>query len=106
MSAVGGVVPDRAAAEKDALNALRRIAAKGAYAQPADATPGAGGDFAVFSSRNGFAQALATISAAAFAWARGRGWLEPDPGTGRYRIAAAGIKVLRRAKSGALAPSP
>jgi hypothetical protein len=106
MSPAGGAVPDRAVAERDRLNALRRIAAKGAYAVPADSALGTGGDFAVFSPRNGFAQALATISAAAFAWARGRGWLEPDRGTDRYRITEAGIKALRRAKSGQPAHMP
>jgi len=54
-------------------------------------------------SRQAFRDALALDEDT---WARGRGWLEPDPGTGRYRIAAAGIKVLRRAKSDALAPIP
>ena len=100
MASAGGTAPDRAAAEKDGLHALRRIAAKGAYAVPADPTRGSGGDFAVFSPRNGFAQALAIISAAEFAWVRARGWLERDQGTDRYRIAMAGIKALRRAKSG------
>ena len=100
MSPADGAAPDRSAVEKDGLEALRRLAAKGAYAVPVEPALGAGGDFAVFSPRNGFAQALATISAAAFAWSRRRGWLEPDQGTGRYRIAAAGIKALRRAKSG------
>src|SRR5436190_11327746 len=99
MASAGGTA-DRAAAEKDGLHALRRIAAKGAYAVPADPTLGSGGDFAVFSPRNGFAQALAIISAAAFAWVRARGWIERDQGTDRYRIAMAGIKALRRAKSG------
>lgn len=67
---------------------------------PADPTLGSGGDFAVFSPRNGFAQALAIISAAAFTWVRARGWLERDHGSDRYRIAVAGIRALRRAKSG------
>jgi uncharacterized protein DUF6456 len=106
MSPAGGAAPDRSAAEKAGLNALRCIAAKGAYAVPADPALGTSGDFAVFSPRNGFAQALATISAAAFAWGRERGWLEPDQGTDRYRIAAAGIKALRRAKSGQSAHMP
>jgi hypothetical protein len=106
MSPAGGAASDRSAAEKAGLDALRRIAAKGAYAVPADPALGTDGGFAVFSPRNGFAQALATISASAFALARGRGWLEPDQGTDRYRIAASGIKALRRAKSGQSAHVP
>jgi hypothetical protein len=106
MSPAGGAAPDRSAAEKDGLNALRRIAAKGAYAVPADPALGHEGDFAVFSPRNGFAQALATISAAALAWVRARGWIERDQAPDRYRIAAAGIKALRRAKSGQPAHMP
>jgi Domain of unknown function (DUF6456) len=100
MSPAGGAAPDRLAAESDRLRALRRIAAKGAYAMPADPVLGPDGDFAVFSPRNGFAQALAIIPAAAFAWARAHGWIEGDQAPDRYRIASAGIKALRRAKSG------
>jgi hypothetical protein len=92
-------VPDRATAEKDALAALRRLAAKGAYAAPVAAGSGASGGFSVFSPRNDFAHALATIPAAAFTPLRQRGWVEVDQGTDRYRIAAAGIKALRRSKS-------
>jgi hypothetical protein len=106
MSPADGAVRNPSAAEKDGLEALRRLAAKGAYAVPADAAHGAGGDFAVFSPRNDFAQALATISVAAFDWVRRRGWLQPEQGTDRYRIAAAGIKALRRAKSGPSAAMP
>jgi hypothetical protein len=95
------------AIEKNALLALRRLAAKGAYALPAEAALGTGGDFAVFSPRNGFDQPLATIPAAAFAWARGRAWIEIEqPGSSRYRIAPAGIKALRRAKSGPAVSTP
>ena len=87
------------AAESDALDALSRLAAKGVYAAPLDASLGAGTRFGIFSPRNGYAQAVATLPGRAVALARRRGWLAPDPGVDRYRIAAAGIEVLRRAKS-------
>lgn len=106
MPAPDGAALSRAAAERDGLEALRRLSAKGAYAIAAEAAPGADGDFAVFSPRNDFAQAFVTIPAAAFAWAHRRGWLKPEQATGRYRIAAAGIKALRRAKSGASSAPP
>jgi DNA-directed RNA polymerase specialized sigma24 family protein len=106
MSPADSTSPDLSAAEKDGLQALRRLAAKGAYAVPVEPALGTAGDFAVFSPRNGFAQALATISASAFAWVHRRAWLELDQATGRYRIASAGIKALRRAKSGPALPTP
>lgn len=96
----------RAATEKDALLALRRLAAKGAYAVPDGAAPGAGGDFSILSARDGNSQPLATITAAAFAWARRNSWIESEPGTGRYRISADGVKALRRASSGPAALAP
>jgi len=96
----------RSTAETGALEALSRLAAKGAYAQPVDAALGASSEFAVFSPRNGREQALATIPREAIAWACSRGWLELDQGANRYRIAAAGVEVLRRAKcSHSAAPS-
>jgi hypothetical protein len=85
--------------EKDALLALRRLAAKGAYAIRGEAAPGADRSLAVFSPRNGFADASATIPAAAFAWVLRRGWIEAEQGTGRYRISVAGVKTLRKASS-------
>src|SRR5215470_13351718 len=87
-----------AAIEIDALSAIRRLAAKGAFAVPVEAASGAG-DFAVFSDRNGGSQPLARIPAAAFAWARRKSWVEAEPDTGRYRISADGVKALRRASS-------
>jgi Domain of unknown function (DUF6456) len=60
----------------------------------------ANGEYAVFSPRNGFAQALAVIPPAVFASARRRGWVEPDQDGERYRLAAAGIRAMRQAKSG------
>jgi murein DD-endopeptidase MepM/ murein hydrolase activator NlpD len=101
MSPADDVAADQSAVERDGLEALRRLAVKGAYAVPVETGTGAGGDFAVFSPRNDFAQALATIAAATFDWCRRRGWLAPEQTTGRYRIAKAGIKALRRAMSGA-----
>ena len=106
MSSADGAAPGGSAVGREGLEALRRLAAKGAYAVPAQAALGGGGDFAVFAPRNGFAQTRATISAAAFAWMRRRGWLEPDQGADRYRITTAGIRALRRAKSGPSAPMP
>jgi hypothetical protein len=99
MSPADGAAPEAAAAEKDAPEALRRLAVKGAYAVPAHA----GAGFAIFSPRNAFAHALAAISPAAFALARRRAWIAPDPETGRYCIAAAGMNALRRIKSDASA---
>jgi hypothetical protein len=86
--------PD-AATEKEALHALSRLAANGAYAAPV-----AGASFGVFSLRDGQAQPIATVSSAAVALACRRGWLALETGSDRYRIAARGIEVLRRAKSG------
>ena len=100
MSAIRSATSDIAAAEKEGLKALRCMASKGAYAQPADAIRGLGGDLAVFSPRNRFTQALAIIPAPAFAWLAARGWLEREEGTDRYRLAAAGVKALRQARSG------
>jgi hypothetical protein len=102
MSPATGAAPDPAAAERDGLEALRRLAVKGAYAVPAEA----GASFAIFSPRNAFTHALATISLAAFAWARRRRWIAPDQGTGRYCVAPAGIQALRRAKSGPSTSTP
>ena len=90
-----------AAAETDALDSLARLAAKGAYAAPLDAAPGAGERFGVFLPGDGYARAVATLPGSAVALACRRGWLAPDPRTDRYRIAAAGVEALRRAKCGA-----
>jgi hypothetical protein len=66
-------------ARKDTFDVLWRLAVKGAYAVPAKrGGAAADGEYAVFSPRNGFAQVLAVIPAAAFASARRRGWVEPD----------------------------
>ena len=89
--------PD-AATEKEALHALSRLAASGAYAAPV-----AGASFGVFSLGDGQARPTVTLSNAAVALACRRGWLALAAGSDRYRIAATGIEVLRRAKSG---PSP
>ena len=94
--------PD-AATVSDALEVLSRLAAKGAYAAPLDAALGAGEPFGVFSARDGQAQPVATLPGCAVLLACRRGWLARDPGTDRYRIAAAGIEALRRARSGASA---
>lgn len=98
-------VNGRPPAETSALEALSRLAAKGAYAEPADPAHETTCAFAVFSPRIG-PQALGTIPAAVIAWASSRGWLAPDQGTSRYRIAAAGVEALRRAKCGQSPPAP
>lgn len=85
------------------LHALARLAAKGAYLGPLDANAGPAGPFAVFSARDAHASASSSLSASAIASACSRGWLAPDTREGCYRIAAAGIQALRRAKSGAAA---
>lgn len=97
--------PDRAGrgplpAEAAALDALSRLAAKGVFAAPMDAALGARGPFGVFSPRDGYARAIATVPGDAVDLACRCGWLAAEEGTGRYRIAAAGIAALRRAKSG------
>ena len=92
---------DASEAAADGLDGLWRLAAKGAYAVPVEDARSNAGDFAVFSPRNDFVAPLVVVSADAFAWARSRGWVEPDPSAGdRYRLASAGRKALRRAKSG------
>jgi hypothetical protein len=94
----------RPATETSALEALSRLAAKGAFAEPADPVHGTGGAFAVFSPRIG-PQALGTIPAPIIVWACSRGWLASDQGSNRYRIAAAGVEALRRAKCGQSPPT-
>ncbi len=94
--------PD-AATEADALEALSRLAAKGAHAAPVDAALGGGERFGVFLPRDGYVRPVASLPGCAVALASRRGWLAPDPGSDRYRISAAGIEALRRAKSGASA---
>jgi Domain of unknown function (DUF6456) len=92
--------PD-AATLSDALKALSRLAAKDAYAAPLEGALGAGERFGVFSARDGQAQPVATLPGSAVVLACRRGWLARDAGTDRYRIAAAGIEALRRARNGA-----
>ena len=58
MSTTERAVRADAATEKDALQALPRLAAKGAYAAPLIA----GAGFGVFSPRDGEAQPIATLS--------------------------------------------
>src|SRR5262249_50811185 len=94
-----------AAIEREALRALRRLAASGAYAVPVVAASG-GGDFAICSDRNGGWQPLASIPAAAFAWARRKSWIGLEPVTDRYRISVDGVKALRRASSRPTALAP
>jgi hypothetical protein len=89
--------------EAAALDALARLAAKGAYAAPMDATTGSVGSFGVFSPRDAYARPVATLAGSAVALACRRGWLVPDARAGSYRIAAAGIDAVRRAKSRASA---
>jgi hypothetical protein len=82
------------------VEALWQLAAKGAYAVPADAGAGASGDYAVRSAAAETTQPLGLIAAAAFAAARCRGWLAAEADGIRYRLSAAGLKALRQARSG------
>ena len=95
MSTTESADPADKATEQEALAALPRLAAKGSFA-----VPFAGAGFDIYSPRDGEAQLIATLSAAAVALAARRGWLALDPGSDRYRIAASGIEALRRARSG------
>jgi hypothetical protein len=94
MSTTERADPADRAAETEALAGLPRLAAKGSCAVPV-----AGADFAIYLPRKGEAQFVATLSTAAVALAARNGWLALEPGSDRYRIAAAGIEALRRAKS-------
>jgi len=92
--------PQRAAGEAapshaETLAALSRLGRKGAYVEPA-----AGGTFAVFSPRNSFARPIAAMPGELVARALRLAWLEPAQQAGRYRLAAAGAKALRRARCG------
>jgi uncharacterized protein DUF6456 len=92
--------------ETDVLASLSRMARKGAYAVPTGAEAGHGRDYAVFSSRNGFARAFATIPAASVACAFRRGWLEGGQDGEHVRLTAAGTSAVRRARSRADAAPP
>ncbi len=90
-----GTAPSPAGADPDGLEALAHLAARGAYAAPAEEGTGA---YAVFSPHDGWASPVAVIAADAFARARVRGWLETD-GPGRCRLSAVGVRALRQARS-------
>lgn len=65
--------------------------------------------FAVYSPRNAFAQPIAEISCRAAAFACRAGWLQADASQARLHVSTAGVKALRRARSGASndpSPSP
>ena len=82
----------------DVRLALRYLARKGAYAVLRLSPEGVDGDYAVHTPDAAAAEPLATVPAGIMAQARSRGWLERD-GDGRLRLAAAGVKELRRAAS-------
>jgi hypothetical protein len=87
--------------EAELLAALSRLARKGAYAVAVErADGGAPPQYAVFSPRNGFAHAIATIPASAVACASRLGWLAPDSTGDRLRLTPSGTSALRRARSG------
>ena len=89
------------AIEKDGLRGAAAARRQGRLCRPGGSRPGTGGDFAVFSPRNGFARAARHHPGRGIRLgARRAAGSRPSSGTGRYRIAAAGIKALRRAKSG------
>jgi hypothetical protein len=101
MSVADSAVASLSKSENISLDGLRQLAVKGAYAKPA-ADHGSS-DFAVFSPRNKYCEAIRIIPRPAFVSACRRGWLKLDGQSGRYRIAPPGIDVLRRIKSGAAA---
>jgi uncharacterized protein DUF6456 len=88
------------AAEAEMLAALSRLARKGAYALPMEAEVSDGGRYAVFSPRNGFARSVGTIPGRSVVLARRLGWLEVGQDGAQLRLAAAGLRALRRARSG------
>jgi hypothetical protein len=98
--------PQQGIADGQTLEALARLAAQGAYAAPMDAAMGQDGPFGIFSHREDGSRPAARVEARTIALACRLGWLAPGVGTGSYRIAAAGIEALRRAKSGASAVAP
>jgi hypothetical protein len=98
------VDPGNPAAEAEVLAGLSRLARKGAYAAPVDAATIEGRQYAVFSPRNGFARAIATISDAMVACACRQGWLAAEQDGARLRLSAAGARALRRARSGGGGP--
>ncbi len=80
----------------DARQALRYLARKGAYAVACADT---GGDPAYsVHLESAPAETLAVIPAEILAQARNRGWLERDE-QGRFRLASAGVRALRKALS-------
>jgi len=89
------------AADADVLASLSRLARKGAYATPLEAETGNGRQYAVYSPRNGFARAIASISDVTLERASRCGWLAADQDGKRLRLTAAGARALRRARSGA-----
>jgi hypothetical protein len=88
-----------------ALASLSRMARKGAYAVPTGAENEEARDYAVFSPRNGFARAFATIPAASVVCAFEHGWLEEGDNGACVRLTAAGISAVRRARSRGDVPS-
>ncbi len=88
-----------------ALAALSRLAKKGTYAAPMDATLGASGPFGIFRPGDPPSPAIAVLTADAVALLSRRSWLTADARPGCYRITAAGIKQLRRARSAPASPS-
>jgi Domain of unknown function (DUF6456) len=100
--------PPRSIADGPTLEALARLAAKGAYAAPMEATTGGDGPFGIFSHGEDGSRPVASVEARTIALACRLGWLAPGASAGSYRIAAPGIEALRRAKSGAspIAPRP
>jgi hypothetical protein len=88
------------AAEAEVLASLSRLARKGAYAVPLEAEAGDAAQYAVFSPRNGFARAIGAIAGGSVACACRSGWLELGKDGEQVRLTAAGVRALRRARSG------
>lgn len=100
MSAMSTADRGNPAAEAEVLANLSRLARKGAYAVPVEAGAGDAAQYAVFSPRNCFARAIGTIAGGSVAYACRRGWLERGQDGGQVRLSNAGVRALRRARSG------
>jgi hypothetical protein len=99
MAKADKVARDRLKVAGEVLDALLRLEAKGAYLAPLPASSDAAGEaLAVFQARAGADEAVSTLPRQAVYVAERRGWLAADPGSGRYRLAPAGIEALRRLK--------
>lgn len=91
---------DKAIVVAEALAVLARLANKSAYAIAAGSPEISTNICSIYSPRNGFSQPISQASRSAIKHGLRKGWLEPDETGGRLRLAAAGVRALRAAKSG------